>query len=174
MELPCLETTSEYKLPISQPEISIRGIGAVQNLWEVMGCSFANCSLGWEGCSLLLRWLTDVTSQHKCYAWYWWAGVSPLHRPNPWNVNVTWDKSWLKGWDKACNFSLPDILAIIILSHLLKTKWFLSCRKGQNVIVSVPSASWSFSLEQWETVRNMALISSITWPGVRTLGWSVS
>lgn len=56
-----------------------------------------------------------------------------------------------KGETKACNFSLPDILAIIILSHLLKTKWFLSCRKGQNVVVSVPSEEVISFPERWET-----------------------
>lgn len=80
-----------------------------------------------------------------------------------------------KGETKACDFNLPDIAAIIILSHLLKTKWFLSCRKGQNVIVSVPSEEVINFLEQWETVaRNMTLICSLMWPGVRTLGWFVS
>ena len=80
-----------------------------------------------------------------------------------------------KGETKACNFSLPDILAIIILSHLLKTKWFLSCRKGQNVIVSVPLEELINILgTMGNSARSMTSISSITWTGVRTLGWSAS
>lgn len=36
-----------------------------------------------------------------------------------------------KGETKACNFNLPDIVAIIILGHLLKTKWSLSCERAE-------------------------------------------
>lgn len=55
-----------------------------------------------------------------------------------------------KGETKAGNFTVPDTAAIIILSHLLKTKWFLSCRKGQSVTVSVPSEESINFLEQRE------------------------
>lgn len=153
----------------------IRGMGAVQNPWEVMGCSFPNPSLGWEGCSLL-RWLASpVNTSAMCVLLGWhesFASSQSMKCQCQQQSEISPDR---KGETKACNFSLPDILAIIILSHLLKTKWFLSCRKGQNVMVSVPLEELiNFPGTVGNSVRNMALISSITWPGVRTLGWSVS
>lgn len=121
-------------------------------------------------------WLTSPANV-KCSV-YCWTGMCPF--PSSWSMKCQchqWSEigpDW-KSEAKACNFNSPDIAAIIILSHLLKTKWYLSCRKGQNATVSVPLEELINFLEQRATVvRNMILISSITSPGVRTLGWSVS
>ena len=111
-------------------------------------------------CMVLMGWHESLAlSQSMKYQCHQQSEISP---------------DW-KGETEACDFNLPDIPVIIILNRLLKTKWFLSCRKGQNVIVSVPSEELINILGTvGNSVRSMTSIISITWPGVRTLGWSVS
>ena len=101
----------------------------------------------------------------------WVPCIVPIHEMS---MSPEISPDW-KGETEACNFNLPDIPVIIILNHLLKTKSFLSCRKGQNVIVSVPLEELINILGTvGNSARSMTSVSSITWPGVRTLGWSGS
>lgn len=108
--------------------------------WEEVGCGFPDCSLANDR-AVFLPW-DGPASPVKLSATYGTVRLAfcLLYHPNTWNSNVINSlKSWLRGVGQSpWNFNLPEITAIMRSNHLLKIKWFLFCRKGQNVIMSVP------------------------------------